>query len=264
MEATREILEAVYQKYNRPDCIHPDPLELVRPYDDPMDREVAGIVAASLAYGRVEQILKSVSAVLDHMKEPASFLRLATKKALGSRFSGFKHRFADGGALCSLLLGVKGVRAEFGSLGAALEAGLDEGHDTVVPALTALVERLEKAGAGQCGHLLPDPVKGGACKRLHLYLRWMVRHDAVDPGGWDSIPPSKLVVPLDTHMHKIALFLGLTKRKSADARTALEITSAFRRFSPADPVRYDFALTRGGILLKEDPESFLSSVVSAT
>ncbi|MCD6487215.1 MAG: TIGR02757 family protein, partial [Syntrophobacterales bacterium] len=105
--------------------------------------------------------------------------------------------------------------------------------------------------------LLPSPAKGSACKRLNLFLRWMVRHDDVDPGGWDDISSSKLIIPLDTHMHRICLALGITKRKQADMKTALEITRSFQVMAPHDPVRYDFALTRLGIRKDTDITSFL-------
>ncbi|MCK4410112.1 MAG: DUF2400 family protein, partial [Candidatus Eisenbacteria sp.] len=123
--------------------------------------------------------------------------------------------------------------------------------ETVLPALTSFVGGIADASCvaagveGACP--LPDPARGSACKRLHLFLRWMVRSDDVDPGGWDAVPASKLIVPLDTHMHRFSLLLGLTDRKQANGRTALEITRAFRSFSPDDPVKYDFSLTRLGI-----------------
>ena len=91
------------------------------------------------------------------------------------------------------------------------------------------------------------PSAGSACKRLNLYLKWMIRNDQVDPGCWKKIPPSKLVMPLDTHIFRICSNLGITKRKSADMKTALEITSFFRSINPEDPIKYDFALTRPGI-----------------
>jgi len=116
--------------------------------------------------------------------------------------------------------------------------------------------RLVKAMGRERSYLLPDPRLGSACKRLNLYLRWMVRRDAVDPGGW-NVPPAKLVVPLDTHMHALGRALGLTDRRSADLRTALEITAAFRAIAPDDPVRYDFALTRLGMRGGERREAFL-------
>ena len=95
--------------------------------------------------------------------------------------------------------------------------------------------------------LLPDPSRGSAVKRLNLYLRWMVRKDDVDPGGWEDVPASKLIVPLDTHMYHFGQCYGFTCRKSADLKTAIEITRGFRQLNPEDPVKYDFAITRFGI-----------------
>ena len=118
----------------------------------------------------------------------------------------------------------------------------------MLPALSAFADALIAAADGGCPSLVPHPAKGSACKRLHLYLRWMVRRDAVDPGGWNGVPTAKLIVPLDTHMHRIGLGLGLTARRQADMRTALEVTRGFARHAPHDPVRYDFALTRLPIL----------------
>lgn len=106
------------------------------------------------------------------------------------------------------------------------------------------------------GHLLPRPARGSACKRLHLFMRWMVRHDDVDPGGWNMIPASELIVPVDVHMHRMGIQLGFTIRKAADARTAEEITDGFRVVSSDDPVKYDFALTRFGIQRLTECELF--------
>ncbi|MCP4693017.1 MAG: DUF2400 domain-containing protein, partial [Desulfobacterales bacterium] len=109
------------------------------------------------------------------------------------------------------------------------------------------------------GHLVALPEKGSACKRMNLFLRWMVREDAVDPGGWEGVPASSLIIPLDTHMHRIGLGLNFTKRKQANMRTALEITEAFKALYPDDPVKFDFALTRLGIRDDLDPGEFLAS-----
>ena len=119
----------------------------------------------------------------------------------------------------------------------------------MLPALALFVERLRAAAGGHaaCPSLLSSPEDGSACKRLNLYLRWMVRRDRVDPGPWRTVPRSKLVVPLDTHMFRIARALGLTRRRQANLATAVEITRGFARYSPRDPVRYDFCLTRLGI-----------------
>jgi uncharacterized protein (TIGR02757 family) len=134
----------------------------------------------------------------------------------------------------------------------------------VLPALKALAAELRRGGAAGCGHLLPDPGKGSACKRLHLFLRWMVRRDAVDPGGWEPSLAGKLLVPLDVHMHRICLALGATRRKSADLRAAVEATRAFRRIRPDDPARYDFALARLGMDGERDPVAALARLSKGT
>lgn len=248
----RETLEDLYRKLNRREFVHPDPLEFLYHYDDAVDREVVGLVASTLAYGRVKQILKSVTNALGRMgPHPAAFVRDSSPESLRVAFEGFKHRFTTGEDLCRMFDGVREVTAEHGSLGAHFAAHVSPEDETVLPALTAFVGAISDAPCESSGEEgacpLSAPEKGSACKRLHLFLRWMVRRDDVDPGGWDSVPASKLIVPLDTHMHRLSLLLGLTDRKQANGRTALEITSAFRTLSPDDPVRYDFALTRLGI-----------------
>ena len=248
----RDILEDLYGKLNRREFVHPDPLEFLYNYDDPEDREVVGLIASTLAYGRVKQILKSVDNALGRMgPRPSSFVSDSSPDSLRVAFDGFKHRFTTGEDLCRMLDGVREVTAVHGSLGTFFATLVAPEDETVLPALTSFVGAIADApceSSGEDGACpLSAPERGSACKRLHLFLRWMVRSDDVDPGGWDSVPASKLIVPLDTHMHRLSLLLGLTGRKQANGRTALEITEAFRTLSPDDPVRYDFALTRLGI-----------------
>ncbi len=241
----KERLEALYSLYNRRCYVHPDPLEFLYDFQDPLDVEVVGFIASSLAYGNVKQILRSVSLVLSKMgPSPSDFLLSSPLNRIANTFSDFKHRFTAGEDLARLLWGVRRVIEIHGSLQKCFMSRLRHDDGTVIPALSAFVKDIFPEG---CDFLIPTPGKGSACKRLNLFLRWMVRRDDVDPGGWDGVPPSKLLVPLDTHMHRIAMTLGLTKRKQADLRTAIEITEAFREVSPRDPVRYDFVLTRFGI-----------------
>jgi len=242
---SKERLEALYSAYNRRCYVHPDPLEFLYDFHDPLDVEVVGLIASSLAYGNVKQILRSVSLVLEKMGPcPSAFLLNAPLNRIAGTFSDFKHRFTTGQDIARLLCGVRRVIEKHGSLQKCFMSRLQRNDCNVIPALSAFVENIFPEGGD---FLIPTPGRGSACKRLNLFLRWMVRRDEVDPGGWDGVPPSKLLVPLDTHMHRIAMTLGLTKRKQADLRTALEITEAFRKFSPSDPVRYDFVLTRFGI-----------------
>jgi len=248
----RKTLEGLYRKLNRRGFVHPDPLEFLYLYDSPDDREVVGLIASTLAYGRVKQILKSVSSVLERLgPHPAEFVRESSADSIRELMSGFKHRFTTGDDLSSMLDGVRAAMDAHGSLGNFFASLVRPEDETVLPALTSFVRFMEDTPCDTSGEEgscpLSDPDKGSACKRLHLFLRWMVRHDDVDPGGWDTISASKLIVPLDTHMHRLSLQMGLTDRMQANGRTALEITRAFREFSPDDPVKYDFSLTRLGI-----------------
>lgn len=253
--SARDALEALYSAYNRRCYVHPDPLEFLYGFPDPLDVEIVGILASSLAYGNVKQILRSVSLVLTKMGAcPSAFLLNSPFNRIAGTFSDFKHRFTTGEDLARLLWGLRRVIKRHGSLQKCFMSRLRRDDRTVIPALSAFVAEVFPEG---CDFLIPAPGKGSACKRLNLFLRWMVRHDDVDPGGWDGVSPSKLLVPLDTHMHRIALRLGLTERRQADLRTAVEITEAFRKLSPHDPVRYDFALTRFGIRKDLDQAALL-------
>ncbi len=244
MAIEKHTLEGLYEKYNRREYVHPDPLEFLYDYPAVRDREIVGLIASGLAYGRVGQILKSVRKVLEKMPGPAEFVADGDKKEFGKVFRDFKHRFTTGEELAGLLAGIKHVVEEYGSLNRCFLTGMKKDDPTVYE---AGLEFSKKLSAGKGSSLLPSAGGKSACKRLHLFLRWMVRKDAVDPGGWEGISESKLIVPLDTHMHRISIRLGLTRRRQADGQTAREITEAFRKIVPEDTAKYDFSLTRPGI-----------------
>ena len=243
---TIEKLEFLYKKYNHRKYVHPDPLEFLYNYNNLQDREIAGLIASSLAYGRVAQILKSTAHILDIMgKSPAEFIKNASVKSLNEQFKGFKHRFATGAHLAVMLMGAKKMILDYGSLYECFLSGIHTNDKTILPGLQVFSEQL--AYYGDPKHLVPIPQKGSACKRMNLFLRWMVRKDEVDPGGWEKISCKKLIIPLDVHMYNISLKLGLTKRKQTNMKTAMEITAGFAKLAPYDPVKYDFSLTRFGI-----------------
>ncbi len=260
LAVSKKNLEALYVKYNRREFVHPDPLEFLYNHNDLCDREIVGLVASSLAYGHVKQILKSVSTVLEPMKPtPSAFLKRAGEKTLLRTYKNFKHRWSTGSEIAAMLSGAGRMIELYGSLQKCFLAGLNGADKTVLPALASFVNDLVGASNGNCSSLLPSPERGSACKRLNLFLRWMVRHDDVDPGGWSCVAPSKLIVPLDTHMYRTGKALGFTNRKQAKMKAALEITEAFREFSPDDPTKYDFALTRLGIRDDTDLSAFLKT-----
>ena len=240
----RKQLDKLYRLYNKRQLVHPDPLEFLYKYSEALDREVVGIIASSLAYGRVAQILKSVDGILKPMgKHPFRFLQKTDPLRLMNVYKGFKHRFTTDREMVSLLSGVHRVIVKFGSLNRCFVAGLRAEDENVLPALG----RFSKELACVSKYLIPSPQDGSACKRLNLFLRWMVRQDDVDPGGWRGVSPAKLIIPLDTHMVNISKKLGITARKTANIRMAEEITTAYKTVNFDDPVKYDFALTRFGI-----------------
>ena len=236
--------ERIYAEYNRRELVHPDPLQFLYRYERVEDREIAALIASSLAYGRVTMILKSVSAVLGVMgPSPRVFVESGNAAGWRELFADFRHRFTDGEDVAALLDGVKRVIVSHGSLGSFIAAARRE-SGTVEGALDALIERLEN---GRKNSLLCRPALGSACKRHFLMLRWLVRHDDVDPGGWNGLDSAELLIPLDTHMYSVCRALRFTRRNAADLKTAREITNVFAQLCPDDPVRYDFALTRFGI-----------------
>jgi uncharacterized protein (TIGR02757 family) len=252
----KEILEELYAKYNRRELIKPDPLQYVYKYGEPRDMEIAGFLAAALAYGRVQQIEKSVGELLRRMgASPYEFVRGFAKRQR-QKLVGFKHRFTTGPDISDLLELLREVVEQWGSIERFFAEGYDPGDKTVVPALSRFCEELVALHAARHGgevgrglkYLLASPLRGSASKRLNLFLRWMVRDDEVDAGLWKSVDKAKLVVPVDVHMGRLSGILGFHDRKTVSLRTALRITESFAELEPGDPVKYDFALSRVGIV----------------
>jgi uncharacterized protein (TIGR02757 family) len=256
MHSIPYILEKLYQKYNHRRFIPPDPLQFLYRYSDFADREVVGFLSAALAYGRVEQIEKSLNGLLARMgKSPSAFVRNFSKAERKSLIS-FKHRFTTGQDISDLLEILKQVLNGQGSLEAYFLRGYRKTDRNIIPALSEFSESLLGIYARKRGvrlspglkYLVVNPSGKSACKRLNLFLRWMVRKDEVDPGLWRSIDKAKLVVPVDVHIARLCRILGLYSRKTVSLATAEEITSAFAEIQPSDPVKYDFALSRIGIV----------------
>ncbi|WP_395856268.1 TIGR02757 family protein [Cystobacter fuscus] len=235
-----------------------DPLEFPRRYQEPRDIEVAGLLAASLAYGRADLFRPKVDALLKRMgPSPAAFVRGLDVAGARELLGGFVYRFNVGTDVAVLLLGMGRALREHGSLEALFVQGLEtrgSWHGALDAFTTALrdvpMEPLRRALGPERGlqHLLPSPLGVGAAKRLNLYLRWMVRGpDGVDLGIWKRVRPSALLIPLDTHIGRISKHLGLTRRNDLSWRTAEEVTASLRVLDAEDPVRFDFALCHYGM-----------------
>lgn len=164
---------------------------------------------------------------------------------LESIYSGFVYRFYREDHLIGLLTGIQGLLERYGSLRDAFDAHVSAYSD-YRPALDGFVSELYGAAVFP-PKMISKPSRGSGCKRLFLYLRWMIRKDRVDPGTWSGLDRSRLLIPVDAHMLAISHRLGITDRKTGNAKTSVEITDFFRTIDSADPVRFDFALTRLGI-----------------
>jgi uncharacterized protein (TIGR02757 family) len=238
-----------------------DPLSFCHRYQRAEDQEVAGLIAAAFAYGNVRIILKSLETIFAKMGDsPRRFVETFEPAEGLELFAGFKHRFNDGRDLCALLLACRTMIEESDSIGEFFLGCYDASADDITPSLvefTAAVLAMDYSQVfgspaipadSYFPFFFPSPASGSACKRLCMYLRWMVRPaDGIDLGLWEYISPAKLVIPVDAHIQRIGGFLGLTSRKQADWRMAREITAALRKLAPGDPVKYDFPLCHLGI-----------------
>jgi uncharacterized protein (TIGR02757 family) len=244
--------------------VDPDPLQFVRGFQAPEDREVVGLIASALAYGTVKQIKRSIATVLELLgPRPAHALARLEPRAAARRLRAFRHRFNDGRDVACLLHFLRQMRQGGGSVESFFAAGPLRGAVDVGPALTSFAERaLALDHGGLYGRralprdagvrfFFPSPADGSACKRLNLYLRWMVRRGGVDLGVWSAVDPAQLVVPLDAHIFTIARRVRLTRYRSAGWPMAVDITRRLRRLDPSDPVKYDFALHRMGLFRRE-------------
>lgn len=251
-EAIRRALDEVRARCDIGQRRAADPVEFVHRYQDPADRELVALIASSLAFGNVKALRVKIQDALTRLGPDIA--RTAEDPAsVAAKLQGWRHRVYRDVDLAGLIVGARRVQRASGSLGAALVAELGRTGD-LREALSAWVAAIRREGAldtqGQRGaaHILADPGKGSAVKRLMLLLRWMSRPaDGVDVGLW-QVPPSKLLMPLDTHIHKLSRNLGLTRRNDVSWKTAEEITAVMRRFDPDDPVKYDFALCHLGML----------------
>ncbi len=245
-------LDALLAAVDRDARREADPVAFVHRFEDPHDQEVAGLLAALLAFGNVVAIQRSVARALAPLgARPAKRLATIRRATLASAYRGFVHRTWRGEHVAALLWNARAVRRRSGSLGQAFAAHLAHAEaeaKDVREAVARFADSLRGEGADRgLKHLVPDPRKGSACKRLLLYLRWMVRPaDGVDLGLWD-VSPSALVIPVDTHVSRIAHNLRLTEREDASWRTAEEITASLRALDAEDPVKYDFAICHLGV-----------------
>lgn len=274
----KTILDRLYESRSTVHLAN-DPLSFCHRYPDPADREVAAVIASAFAYGNVAIILRTLEGIFIELgASPRRYLeRFDPKKGLRA-FKGFKHRFNDGRDLCALLWAIRLMIEQAGSVNAFFLRNHDDGAEDVTFALNGYTRAVlaldyqplfggrDIPDDSYFPFLFPAPASGSACKRLCMFLRWVVRPaDGIDLGLWRGISPAQLIIPVDTHISRISGYLGFTMRKSADWRMAREITASLRRFDPADPVKYDFSLAHLGISEKcagSDPSTCLTCPIA--
>jgi uncharacterized protein (TIGR02757 family) len=256
-------LDAFIDGFRKELYVSNDPVQHVRRYDDPRDREVAGLITSALSYGNVKIILDSVDRALSFLgPHPAEAIAAFDPQTDMKRLRGFYHRFNTGRDLAVFFWMIRRALEDFGSIENAFMGAADAGNEFVdigaaMDHFSALMlgfghERFypkgELARRTAVRFFLPAPADGSACKRMNLFLRWMVRpDDGVDCGVWTRLTPRSLVIPLDTHIARISSYIGLTDRKSPGWAMAVDITRQLRMLDAEDPLQYDFALCHLGI-----------------
>jgi uncharacterized protein (TIGR02757 family) len=251
-------LDRLYHDFNYPDSAA-DPIQIVRRYERKDDQEVVAFCAASLAFGRVASVLQSIERLVAIMgPRPAEYVRRFDPARDAAAFTGLVHRWTRERDLVALLWLIRQML----DLSGTIEGFFLDGYDAAAPDLATALDSFSsramaldlKSAYGRVpkrpgvGYFFPRPSKGSACKRLNLFLRWMIRHDALDLGVWTRVPASKLVVPLDTHVIRVGRCLQLTTYRSPGWKMASDITASLAKIDPDDPVRYDFSLCHLGMM----------------
>lgn len=251
--ALRGPLERLYRGFDYGARIERDAIRFPLRYPDPRDRELVALLTACLAYGRVDLFSRELERVLATMgPSPAAFVAGFDPGRDAAVFADFRYRFNRPRDLVAFCVAARELLIAYGTLEKCFLAGDEDGQGPIGPALErfvrgflgADVRALFPRGRLSRGyrHLFPLPSAGGPCKRLHLFLRWMVRREPPDFGLWTSVSPARLLIPVDTHVENMSRAIGLTRRRARTWRMAEEITARLRQIDPRDPVKYDFAL----------------------
>ncbi len=247
---TKEYLDNLVNTYETPDFIKDDPVQFMHRFNkNPKDIEIAAFIAAMFAYGKREAFIAKLNILFERMNnKPYEFVMNFDENS--TAVDDIDYRFSVGIDLKQILLILKELYKSGSSLEELFAHGWKE-HKDIAGMLQVVVDyfyaRVTLPVTKGFYHLLPDPSKKSACKRLNMFLRWMVRKSAVDYGIWHFMPTSELLIPLDVHVAKISRSLGLLKRKQNDYAAVKELTDKLKEFDPSDPVKYDFAMFGYGV-----------------
>jgi uncharacterized protein (TIGR02757 family) len=258
IQRLKPVLDQLCSGFNHPDSAT-DPVQIVRRFQRDDDREVVGFIAAALAFGRVSSVLQSIERVLAVMgPQPGAYVRRFDPRRDAPSFAGIVHRWTREADIVAMLWVLRQMIDGAGSVEGFFLEGYDAGADDIAGALDSFSTRAMaldlKAAYGRVPkrpgvcYFFPRPSAGSGCKRLNLFLRWMVRRDALDLGVWTRVSPSKLIVPLDTHVIRVGRCLRLTTYTSPGWRMARDITASLRNLDAQDPVKYDFSICHLGMM----------------
>ena len=242
----KKILDKLYIEMNSLEKVGKDPVSFPHKFEKEEDIEVSAFISACFAFGNVNKILETLERIFSTMNyEPYYYLKTSTKGDILKGFKGFVYRFVDEHSIGEFLYSLGSLLKKHGRLIDFAEENAIKTAESIFKGVNSFADNpllIKKS------NLLPDITKKSPCKRLNLFLRWMVRKDNVDFGLWSGkLKPSKLIIPLDTHILRISKRLGFTKRKNSSLKTAIEITESLKEFNPSDPVKYDFSLCHTGI-----------------
>ena len=249
MSELHELLEQLHDRYNRESFIEDDPISVPHRYTERADREIAGFFSATIAWGNRKSIVKNGHRMMRFMDDaPADFVRHASTEELAA-LDGFVHRTFNGGDFRDFVLALRRIDAQFGGIGSFFEQRWEATHSMPQVLADFRSEFFQSPHQPRCEKHLSSIVRGAACKRLCMYLRWMVRRDSrgVDFGLWQRIPMSALYLPLDVHVGEVSRELGLLDRRQNDWKAVEELTANLRLFDGEDPCRYDFSLFGAGM-----------------
>lgn len=260
---TKTELDKLVKKYETIEFFYDDPIGIPNRFTDKRDKEIAGFIASLVAYGRREIFIKKLNQLLSIAEnEPYNFIMNFEPKILGD----FNYRFGKPQDFAQIFDILKGLYKKDGGLEGLyrygyestltphpnpLPQGAKENWNMFIPVTDYFYSRAKDKDALGFKFMIPDARKGSAMKRMCMFLRWMVRKGPVDFGIWDFMPPSELLMPLDTHVARISREMGLLKRNANDFKAVLELTENLKQFDPEDPVKYDFAIFGYGVNNKD-------------
>ncbi|MEJ2495221.1 MAG: TIGR02757 family protein [Ignavibacteriaceae bacterium] len=246
----REKLDFHYKAFDK-SKLEPDPLQFLHLFNEELDVEVMGFIASIFAYGNVKQIITTLNKFVEVSKgKPYNFIRTFNEKTKPE----ISHRFYTKRDVIHLFLVLNKTYESFGSLKKLFLSFYNPDEINLKSSITKFsnyflneISKRKRIMTRGIKFMFPLPEKGSACKRMNLFLRWMIRKDELDFGIWNEIPSSKLVIPVDTHVARICQSLRLTNRKIPGWKMAEEITEKLKKYDPIDPVKYDFAICHIGM-----------------